>query len=880
MGVKEVEKALNEWVDALDAIEYPIFMHDREFRILRCNRAYQLHAELPFQEIIGRPYYELFPKNDGPMHHCLEALECSDDEGSEEEIQVDERFFFSRGVIIKDDNGNYLYSLHILKDVTEQRKIEQALRESEGKFRALVESTSDWIWEINAKGLYTYISPRVEELLGYTPEEVLGKSPFDFMTPEEVERIGDEFQKIIADCAPLNTLQNVNRCKDGTLKILETSGLPFFNEQGDFLGYRGIDRDVTARIHAEEHLRESEIRYRTLFEAMLNGFAYCQMIYDEGRPADFIYLEVNKAFEQQTGLKNVIGKRLSEVVPGIRQSDPELFERYVRVASGGKSEQFETYVKSLNMWFFISLYCPMTGYFVAVFDVITERKLAEETLKNEVTRRRIMMESSHDGIAVIDKDFKIVEANACFENMIGYTPEEILDLHIWDFEALMNEHEIRNKFLDIGSVNTTIETRHRRKNGTLYDAEVSISGVIINGEPMTFTITRDITERKKEQNALMHANRALKTLSAGNMALVRANDEQELLQQVTDIIKIQAGYNLAVVVYANNDATKSITMMASSGMEDDDYEWLNRVTWDDTSNGQFPVSHAIRSGMTQVYRNNQCIIGCETWRESIQIKDYTSNIALPLFDGKKVFGALCIYSSKENSFEDNEIRLLEELSGDLAFGVITLRTRIAHDQQAKALRQSLEQSIQIIAATVEARDPYTAGHQRRVSELASAIAQEIGLSEEEVQGIHFAALIHDLGKIHIPAEILVKPGRLSEIEFMLIKTHPQEGYNILKDVKFPWPIADTILQHHEKIDGSGYPQGLKGEDILIGAKIICVADVVEAMSSHRPYRASLGIEPSLDEIRRGRGTWYDSTVVDACLTLFEKKGFMFTSYSG
>jgi len=209
-----------------------------------------------------------------------------------------------------------------------------------------------------------------------------------------------------------------------------------------------------------------------------------------------------------------------------------------------------------------------------------------------------------------------------------------------------------------------------------------------------------------------------------------------------------------------------------------------------------------------------------------------------------------------------------------------LRTRIAHDQQAKALRQSLEQSIQIIAATVEARDPYTAGHQRRVSELASAIAQEIGLSEEEVQGIHFAALIHDLGKIHIPAEILVKPGRLSEIEFMLIKTHPQEGYNILKDVQFPWPIADTILQHHEKIDGSGYPQGLKGEEILMGAKIICVADVVEAMSSHRPYRASLGIKPSLDEIRRGRGTWYDPTVVDACLTLFEQKGFMFTSYSG
>ncbi|MDD2784345.1 MAG: PAS domain S-box protein, partial [Sulfuricurvum sp.] len=631
----QIEKALTEWVDALDAIEYPIFMHDRTFRVLRCNRAYREHAGLPFQEIIGRPYYELFPKNDGPMHHCLEALECTSEDGSEEEVQVNERLFFSRGVIIKDDNGNYLYSLHILKDITEQRKIEQALRESEEKFRSLVESTSDWIWEINADGFYTYVSPRVKDLLGYSPEEVLGKSPFEFMPREEIERISGEFLKIIADHAPLNALQNTNRCKDGTFKILETSGLPYFNEQGAFLGYRGIDRDITARIHAEEYLRESEARYRTLFEAMLNGFAYCQMIYEEGLPVDFLYLNVNKAFEQQTGLKNVVGKRVSEVIPGIRQSDPELFERYARVAVSGIPEQFEIYVESLKMWFFLSVYSPRMGYFVAVFDVITERKRAEQALRDEVTRRRILMESSHDGIAVINQDFKIVEANRCFATMIGYTPEEILDLHIWDFEATMNEEEVRNKFPDMGSVNITIETRHRRKDGSLYDAEVSISGVMINAEPMTFTITRDITERKKAQAALSHANRALRTLSAGNMALVRAQNEQELLQQVTDIIKIQAGYNLAIVVYADNNIEKSLTLMASSGMEENHYEWAKQITWGDTEYGQLPVSHAIRSGVTQVCRDIQCASGFKPWKESTLLEGYTSNIALPLSDGKK-----------------------------------------------------------------------------------------------------------------------------------------------------------------------------------------------------------------------------------------------------
>jgi len=191
------------------------------------------------------------------------------------------------------------------------------------------------------------------------------------------------------------------------------------------------------------------------------------------------------------------------------------------------------------------------------------------------------------------------------------------------------------------------------------------------------------------------------------------------------------------------------------------------------------------------------------------------------------------------------------------------------------LRQSLEQSIQTIAATVESRDPYTAGHQRRVAELATAIAREMELPEEQVQGVHFAAVIHDLGKIHVPAEILSKPGRLSKLEFMLIQTHPQTGYDILKDIKFPWPIAEIILQHHERLDGSGYPQGLKGDQILFEANILAVADVVEAMSSHRPYRAALGVQQAVDEIRRGRGSVYDPSVVDACLKLFTEKRFAF-----
>jgi putative nucleotidyltransferase with HDIG domain len=192
---------------------------------------------------------------------------------------------------------------------------------------------------------------------------------------------------------------------------------------------------------------------------------------------------------------------------------------------------------------------------------------------------------------------------------------------------------------------------------------------------------------------------------------------------------------------------------------------------------------------------------------------------------------------------------------------------------AEDLRKALESIIHVIALTVETRDPYTAGHQRRVANLAKAIALEMGLLDGVVKSIYVAAVIHDLGKISVPAEILSKPSRLTENEFSLIKDHARVGNNILKDVVFPWDIARMVLQHHERINGSGYPVGLSGVDILLEAKVIMVADVVEAMASHRPYRPALGVDKALEEISKNRGVFYDPDVVDACVTLFKEKGF-------
>jgi putative nucleotidyltransferase with HDIG domain/PAS domain S-box-containing protein len=195
--------------------------------------------------------------------------------------------------------------------------------------------------------------------------------------------------------------------------------------------------------------------------------------------------------------------------------------------------------------------------------------------------------------------------------------------------------------------------------------------------------------------------------------------------------------------------------------------------------------------------------------------------------------------------------------------------KISHAQ----LKASLEGTISTITKIIDARDPYTSGHQQRVADLACNIAREMGLDENLIQGVSLGAKIHDIGKINVPAELLSKPSKLSNIEYMLIQSHSQVGYDILKDIEFPWPVADIAHQHHERIDGSGYPQGLKGNEIRLEARIVAVADVVEAMASHRPYRPGLGIDKALDEIMKNRGKFYDPIVVDACIRLFKEKGY-------
>lgn len=255
------------------------------------------------------------------------------------------------------------------------------------------------------------------------------------------------------------------------------------------------------------------------------------------------------------------------------------------------------------------------------------------------------------------------------------------------------------------------------------------------------------------------------------------------------------------------------------------------------------------------------------------------HLALPLFTRGKITAVLGV-GNKPNPYDDTDVRqlslflesvstILERRRSDEAFRASEERL----ETSLAKLREALNGTVWAIARAVEARDPYTAGHQRRVSDLARAIAGEMGLAQGMIEGIRLAGIIHDIGKISVPAEILAKPGRLSEAEFELVKMHSRAGSEMIEGNEFPWPLATIILQHHERLDGQGYPQGLRGDAICIEARVIAVADIVEAMASHRPYRASLGIEKALEAISEARGKACDADVVDACLRLFREKGY-------
>lgn len=397
-------------------------------------------------------------------------------------------------------------------------------------------------------------------------------------------------------------------------------------------------------------------------------------------------------------------------------------------------------------------------------------------------------------------------------------------------------------------------------------------------------IFEDITQQQIQEERINELNKTLKLISSCNEILVRSKDKMELISKVSKEIINQSEYDFVGFFLKQNSSINCLHYEFKDG----DLSEIKSIDFADAKYTECPVALCVEE--RKVININD-IENDLSWREVLnRFKDVCprglfgmrgSILLLPLYSNE-ISGAMVIYSKEADFFDYDKRDLFIELSNDTAYGIHSLRmhqkfleTSRERDETLVKLRESLSGTVESIGKMVEARDPYTAGHQKRVAGLAVEIAKEMNLESEQIEGIKLAALIHDIGKIQLPSEILTKPTILTDLEYEMIKTHPGTGYEVLKNIQFPWPVAEIVYQHHEKIDGSGYPRGLKGEEILLEARIICVADVVEAICSHRPYRPSLGMEFALDTIEKERGTSFDAEVVDACLTLFREKNYKF-----
>lgn len=452
------------------------------------------------------------------------------------------------------------------------------------------------------------------------------------------------------------------------------------------------------------------------------------------------------------------------------------------------------------------------GFFIIVNDV-TKRKQAEQDLIDSEEKFRVLADSTPTAIGLF-QDNRWIYANRAAELMCGYSQEELRKMNFWDIvhpdhKALTIERGQRRQRGE--EVPGRYEFKILTKDGKEKWVDFSGASTMLKGKPAAIINVIDITDRKLAEEKYRN---------------IFENAQEGIYQSTPDGKFILANHSMARIL--GYDSPEELISSVK------DISRQVYVNSDDRINFIEIMSHqnVTKNNEVRFYRKDGSII-------------WVSRTMHSVINEK---GQILYYEG-----------IVEDITGK--------------KESVERLRNALEGTVRAIASMVEARDAYTAGHQRQVANLARAIATELGLSNDRIEGLRVAAIIHDIGKVSIPSEILSKPSKLTKTEFNLIKIHSEAGYNILKDIDFPWPVARIVLEHHERINGSGYPRNLRGDDIIIETRILSVADVVEAMASHRPYRASLGIEQALKEIEENKGILYDVAVSDACLKLFRERGY-------
>lgn len=572
---------------------------------------------------------------------------------------------------------------------------------------------------------------------------------------------------------------------------------------------------------------EGELRYRIIVDTAEEGI----WVFDENYATTFI----NNRMADMLGYAQheIMGKRLDFF---LFEDDIADFEEKAARRRLGIAERYERRIRRKDgtvLWAHVSATPIMDGSgrfegSFAMFTDITERKEAESALLESEKKYRSIFQNAVEGMFQSTPEGKLITANPSMARIFGYqTPEEMISLvNDIGLQLYANQEDRRTfqKLLKERGVAGGFEATFFRKDGSVIWGTLNVRAVkgaqgAVDYYEGTF---EDITPRKKAEEELRKSEEKYRNIFENAvMGIYQVTPSGRYLSANPVLARIHGFDSPEELINSVEDIT------------------------------QLYVDPSRRAELKRIMENQGFIKGFEIiMRKKDGSLHWVSNTAQAVRDEQ---GKTLYY---EGTIEDITSRKLAE-------------------ESARQLKQTLWGTLKALSQTIEMRQPGITGHHRRVSILAKAIAQAMALDEERTESIAMAGLVHDVGDASVPTEIFSKPGRLSEMEYNFVKLHPRSGYDILKETGLPYPVAEIVLQHHERLNGSGYPQGLRGKEMLVEARILAVADVVEAITSHRPYRPSRDIDEALGEIRRGRSTLYDPLVVDACLTLFSVKKFQF-----
>ncbi|MDD5495387.1 MAG: PAS domain S-box protein, partial [Dehalococcoidia bacterium] len=721
----------------------------------------------------------------------------------------------------------------------------ELLLESEQKYRNLIAQSPDGIFIVNLNGIFLAVNRIMCEKLQYSEAEMLSMSIWDIVPEQFVEQHKKRMADILTGKAPNEAAEYTVRGKDGTLYYVEILSAPYY-EGKELIGFQAIARDITDRKLAQEALEEREKFLDNVIEHTPNPL----WISD----AKGTVIRINQALKDLLKItaEEIVGKY--NVLQDIQVKEQGFLPLVQSVFEEGKTVRFnldydtgkEAQVElqqtthriiDIVMSAVKNKDGKVTNAICLEKDV-TERLLAQKALRQEEERFRTLFTNTPIGIAIADNERRFIDVNEAFCSMLGYTRSELLTMTVADVVAPDEREQsiIMTRNLMSGKTQGyATERRYTKKDGSVILTNVTAAvGAYHEGHPLYgFGIVQDITEQRQAEESILRSKMLL----------------QNVIDSTPDWMYVKDQQHRYLMVNRSFAESQNVSPQEMIGKPDLDF-FAEELCMGNPEKG-ITGFHADddRAFQGRIVRNTRNIV---SWAD----------------------GSLHIYNTYKIPLHDQ----FGSIYGVLVYSRDMTEWQKAQDDREaafKSLQKTLHDMINAMARIVEMRDPYTAGHQKRVAELAGAIAREINLDDSSIDNIIMAATIHDIGKINVPADILGKPGKLSDIEWEMIKIHPQGSYDIVKDIEFPPSVALMVLQHHERVDGSGYPGGLKGDEILPEAKILAVADVVEAIASHRPYRPSRGIDESLEEISSKRGKLYDPVIVDACLKLFKEKGFHF-----